>query len=149
MILGEYGYEDGQFRGPHSLAMDSQGRLFVADRGNRGIQILDQVGNHLDTWYQFSRISGLYSDAHDVLYAIDSESDPNYNPGWRKGLRGADPRVGEVRATPALGSNLQARERAQIPQLGRVPQVEDHRVGGERVAEGQPEDRRGGRLGVG
>ena len=94
--FGEYGYGDGQFRGPHSLAMDSQGRLFVADRGNRRIQIFDQDGNHLDTWYQFSRISGIYIDANDVLYAIDSESDPNYNPGWRKGLRVGSARTGEV-----------------------------------------------------
>lgn len=94
--FGSYGYGEGQFRGPHSLAMDSQGRLFVADRGNRRIQIFDQEGNHLDTWYQFSRISGLYIDSNDVLYAIDSESDPNYNPGWRKGLRVGSARTGEV-----------------------------------------------------
>ncbi|MGD8282018.1 MAG: hypothetical protein PVF69_12735, partial [Gemmatimonadota bacterium] len=89
-------YGDGQFRGAHSLAMDSQGRLFIADRGNRRIQIFDQEGNHLDTWYQFSRISGLYIDSNDVLYAIDSESDDNYNPGWRKGLRVGSARTGEV-----------------------------------------------------
>ncbi|HVS62416.1 MAG TPA: peptidyl-alpha-hydroxyglycine alpha-amidating lyase family protein [Thermoanaerobaculia bacterium] len=95
---GTWGYEDGQFRSPHSLAMDSQGRLFVADRGNRRIQIFDQEGKHLDTWYQFSRISGLFIDGNDVLYAIDSESDDNYNPGgWRKGLRIGSARTGEVR----------------------------------------------------
>ncbi len=95
--FGSWGYEDGQFRAPHSLAMDSQGRLFVADRGNRRIQIFDQEGAHLDTWYQFSRISGLFIDGNDVLYAIDSESDENYNPGgWRKGLRVGDARTGEV-----------------------------------------------------
>ena len=95
--FGSWGYEDGQFRAPHSLAMDSQGRLFVADRGNRRIQIFDQEGAHLDTWYQFSRISGLFIDDNDVLYAIDSESDENYNPGgWRKGLRIGSARTGEV-----------------------------------------------------
>jgi hypothetical protein len=94
--FGTWGYGDGQFRGAHSLAMDSQGRLFVADRGNRRIQIFDQDGNHLDTWYQFSRISGIYIDSNDVLYAIDSESDDNYNPGWRKGLRVGSARTGEV-----------------------------------------------------
>lgn len=93
---GEWGFEDGQLRSPHSLAMDSQGRLFVADRGNRRIQIFTQDGEHLDTWYQFSRISGLFIDANDMLYAIDSESDPNYNPGWRKGLRVGNARTGEV-----------------------------------------------------
>jgi sugar lactone lactonase YvrE len=93
---GAFGYGNSEFRGPHSLAMDSQGRLFVADRGNRRIQIFDQEGKHLATWYQFSRISGLYIDRNDVLYAIDSESDENYNPGWRKGLRVGSARTGEV-----------------------------------------------------
>ncbi|MCB1665504.1 MAG: hypothetical protein KDI28_06965 [Pseudomonadales bacterium] len=95
--FGEWGYEDGQMRSPHSLAFDSQGRLFVADRGNRRIQIFDQDGKHLDTWYQFSRISGLFITPDDTLYAIDSESDPNYNPGWRKGLRVGSARTGEVK----------------------------------------------------
>lgn len=95
--FGEWGFEDGQLRSPHSLAFDSQGRLFVADRGNRRIQIFDQDGNHLDTWYQFSRISGLFITPDDTLYAIDSESDGNYNPGWRKGLRVGSARTGEVK----------------------------------------------------
>ena len=94
--FGSYGYGPGQFRGPHSLAFDSRGRLFVADRGNRRIQIFDQQGTHLDTWYQFSRISGIHIDAADTLYAIDSESDDNFNPGWRKGLRVGSARTGEV-----------------------------------------------------
>ncbi len=93
---GGFGYGPGEFRGAHSLAMDSRGRLFVADRGNRRIQIFDQEGKHLETWYQFSRVSGLYIDAKDVLYAIDSESDDNYNPGWRKGLRVGSAKTGEV-----------------------------------------------------
>lgn len=93
---GSWGYGDGQFRGPHSFAMDSQGRLFVADRGNRRIQLFDQEGTHLDTWYQFSRNSGIFIDANDVLYAVDSESDDNYNPGWIKGLRVGSARTGEV-----------------------------------------------------
>jgi len=94
--FGQWGFKDGEFRSPHALAMDSQGRLFVADRGNRRIQIFDQEGNHLDTWYQFSRISGLFIDANDTLYAIDSESDDNYNPGWNKGLRIGSAKTGKV-----------------------------------------------------
>jgi sugar lactone lactonase YvrE len=94
--FGSFGFGNGQFRGPHALAFDSKGRLFVADRGNRRLQIFDQDGQHLDTWYQFSRISGLTITADDTLYAIDSESDDNYNPGWRKGLRVGSARTGEV-----------------------------------------------------
>ena len=95
--FGQWGLKDGEFRSPHALAMDSQGRLFVADRGNRRIQIFTQDGEHLATWYQFSRISGLFIDANDTLYAIDSESDDNYNPGWSKGLRIGSAKTGEVK----------------------------------------------------
>jgi DNA-binding beta-propeller fold protein YncE len=86
---GGTGSEDGQIRVPHALAMDSQGRLFVADRGNSRLQIFDQDGNHIDTWTQFGRPSGLYIDANDVLYSADSESNtgPRRNPGWYRGIR--------------------------------------------------------------
>ena len=58
----------GQVVGPHRLAIDSQGRLFVADRGNRRIQIFDQDGRFLDQWTQFGSPSGVWIDKHDTLY---------------------------------------------------------------------------------
>jgi sugar lactone lactonase YvrE len=94
--FGSFGTGPGQFRTPHALAFDSQGRLFVADRGNVRLQIFDQDGNFLEEWHQFSRISGLAITEDDVLYAIDSESSPTANPGWRKGLRVGSARTGEV-----------------------------------------------------
>jgi len=84
---GEIGWAPGQFRTPHAMAFDSQGRLFVADRGNHRIQIFDQDGNHLDSYEQFSRISGLFITQDDMLYAIDSESGTNNHPGWMTGIR--------------------------------------------------------------
>jgi len=48
--------------------MDSQGRLFIADRSNNRIQIYSQDGELLDTWYQFSRASGLYID--EMMYCM-------------------------------------------------------------------------------
>ncbi|MCB1672452.1 MAG: peptidyl-alpha-hydroxyglycine alpha-amidating lyase family protein [Gammaproteobacteria bacterium] len=89
MEWGGTGAEDGEIRVPHALAMDSQGRLFVADRANSRLQIFDQDGNHLDTWTQFGRPSGLYIDANDVLYSADSESNTGArrNPGWYRGIR--------------------------------------------------------------
>lgn len=84
---GRIGTAPGEFRTPHALAFDSRGRLFVADRGNHRIQIFDQEGSLLDTFYQFGRVSGLFIDADDTLYAIDSESDPDRHPGWKTGIR--------------------------------------------------------------
>ena len=84
---GELGFRPGQFRTPHGLAFDSQGRLFVADRGNHRIQIFDQDGELLDIYHQHGRISGLFITDDDVLYAIDSESEENRHPGWLNGVR--------------------------------------------------------------
>jgi sugar lactone lactonase YvrE len=98
MEWGTTGEADGQFRDPHALAMDSQGRLFVGDRGNSRIQIFDQQGAHLATWTQFGRPSGLFIDDDDVLYATDSESNTERNPGVRRGVYIGSARTGELTA---------------------------------------------------
>ena len=84
---GKLGSAPGEFRTPHALALDSRGRLFVADRGNHRIQIFDQEGKFLEEWKQFSRISGLFITRNDMLYAIDSESSPERHPNWKTGVR--------------------------------------------------------------
>lgn len=84
---GKIGRGPGEFRTPHALAFDSRGRLFVADRGNHRIQIFDQEGTFLSEWKQFSRVSGLFIDRNDRLYAIDSESNPTRHPEWKTGVR--------------------------------------------------------------
>ncbi len=99
--LGEWGTtgdNDGQFRDPHALAMDSQGRLFVADRGNSRLQIFDQGGKHLATWTQFGRPSGLFIDKNDILYSADSESNATRNQGWKRGIRIGSAKDGFVTA---------------------------------------------------
>lgn len=85
---GSTGKEDGEFRDPHALAMDSTGRLFVGDRGNSRLQIFDQDGSHLETWTQFGRPSGLFIDHNDMLYAADSESNTTWgrNRGYARGI---------------------------------------------------------------
>lgn len=97
---GSLGTGPDQFQQPHSLAMDSQGRLFVADRGNNRVVIFDQEGNRLDTWYQFSRNSGLYIDKNDILYAADSESGSvnRDHIAWLRGIRVGSAVTGVVTA---------------------------------------------------
>ncbi len=87
--FGRKGNGPGEFDQPHSLAMDSQGRLFVGDRGNNRIQILDQDGNFIAEWKQFSRPSGVYVDKNDVLYVADSESGSvaRDRTQWKRGIR--------------------------------------------------------------
>jgi DNA-binding beta-propeller fold protein YncE len=104
-FLMEYGKRgsalEGEFDQPHGLAFDSKGRLFVADRSNNRIQILDaSTFKTLDTWYQFSRLSGIAIDRNDMLYGADSESG-SVNPAhgaWKRGMRIGSARDGKVTA---------------------------------------------------
>ncbi len=87
------------FNQPHALAMDSKGRLFVGDRGYNRIKIFDQGGTLLDTWYQFSRPSGLFIDKDDNIYVADSESG-SVNPAhgaWKRGIRIGSAKDGSVK----------------------------------------------------
>src|SRR6476620_1214951 len=43
--FGEPGKGPGQLNTPHSIAADAQGNIYVADRGNRRIQVFDGEGN--------------------------------------------------------------------------------------------------------
>jgi sugar lactone lactonase YvrE len=95
---GKPGAGPGELNVPHGLAFDSKGRLFVADRANNRLQIFDQDGNVLGEWKQFSRVSGIYIDRNDVLYAADSESNSKRNPGWKRGIRVGSARDGIVSA---------------------------------------------------
>src|SRR5690606_37124573 len=47
-IGSKKGTGEGEFDQPHALAMDSRGRLFVADRSNNRLLIYDQQGKLLD-----------------------------------------------------------------------------------------------------
>jgi DNA-binding beta-propeller fold protein YncE len=47
MSFGEPGNQPGQFNTPHSIAADAQGNIYVADRGNRRIQVFDGNGKFL------------------------------------------------------------------------------------------------------
>jgi DNA-binding beta-propeller fold protein YncE len=44
---GEPGDQPGQFNTPHSIAVDAQNHIYVADRGNRRIQVFDTEGKFL------------------------------------------------------------------------------------------------------
>ncbi len=95
---GQTGYGPGEFRGSHAIAIDSRGRLFVADRWNNRIQLFDQDGNFLAIWTQFGRPSGISFDEEDRIYVTDSESDDVQNPGWEMGIRIGDAQTGWISA---------------------------------------------------
>jgi hypothetical protein len=100
--FGRLGTGPGEFLGPHGLAFDSQGRLFVADRANNRIQIYDKNMNFVDDWKQFGRPSGIAILENDTLLVSDSESSyygfrpanlelgptrpASRNAGWKAGI---------------------------------------------------------------
>jgi DNA-binding beta-propeller fold protein YncE len=85
--IGKAGTGPGEFRTPHALEFDSQGRLIVADRHNHRIQILTKDGKFIREYAEFGRTSGLAIDKNDVIYTADSESTERVHPGWRRGIR--------------------------------------------------------------
>jgi DNA-binding beta-propeller fold protein YncE len=68
---GGKGTEPGQFDVPHSIAIDSKDRVYVADRSNNRIQIFDQDGKFLDQWTNFGTPWGLFITKNDMLYVVD------------------------------------------------------------------------------
>ena len=99
--FGHLGSGDGEFKGPHVLAFDSQGRLFVADRSNSRVAIFDRNGKFLTAWKQFGRPSGIWIDKNDILYVADSESEDapgkdTHNPGCKRGVRVGSVKTGKV-----------------------------------------------------
>jgi DNA-binding beta-propeller fold protein YncE len=94
---GKRGSGNDELNAPHTLAFDSQGRLFAGDRNNNRIQIFDQDGRYLDTWRQWGRPSGIFIAKDDTMYVADSESWGKDEPGWKKGIRIGSARTGQVK----------------------------------------------------
>jgi sugar lactone lactonase YvrE len=99
---GKKGSGRGELSEPHTIAMDSRGRLFVGDRENNRIQIFDQDGSYIAEWRQFGRPSGIAIAKDDTIYVADSESGPDTGahelPGIRKGIRIGSAKDGTVTA---------------------------------------------------
>jgi sugar lactone lactonase YvrE len=111
---GKKGMGAGEFDVPHTIAIDSRGRVFVGDRQNNRIQVFDPDGKFIAQWFQFGRPSGIFIDKKtDTIYVADSESRDGrtntglmalaqtgygFNPGIRRGIRIGSARDGSVRA---------------------------------------------------
>jgi len=60
----------GQFHFPHSIAVDSQGRVYVSDRENNRVQIFDAEGNHLRDWTHLGSIMSIVITPDDQLWML-------------------------------------------------------------------------------
>ena len=73
---GSPGTGTGQFRVPHGVWIDKEGRVLVADRENDRVQVFTQEGEHLTTWP--TKLIGpalFYLDDEDIVYI------PEHNGG--------------------------------------------------------------------
>jgi len=93
---GKHGKAQGEFDQLHGIAMDSQGQIFVADRGNSRIQVFDSNGKFVAEWKQFGRPSDVAIDKNDVIYVTDDQSNQNNNPGFKTGIRIGSAKDGSV-----------------------------------------------------
>ena len=112
---GEKGTAPGQLDGAHGIALDSRGRLFVADRGNNRVQIFDQDGGFIDAWTQFGSPSGLFITPDDMLYVAD----------FAEGIRIGSARDGSVSAfikapEPEPGTTSRVAESVAVDAQGNV-----------------------------
>jgi hypothetical protein len=65
---GKLGTGPGEFNLPHAIALDSRGRLYVADRNNARIQVFDQRGKFLDQWRNIVVPCALWMTKADELW---------------------------------------------------------------------------------
>ncbi|MSV30609.1 MAG: hypothetical protein EXQ52_17970 [Bryobacterales bacterium] len=68
---GKKGLGEGEFDTPHSIAIDKQGRVYVADRENYRIQIFDSEGRFLKQWTHIGAPWGLDLARDGFLYMSD------------------------------------------------------------------------------
>src|SRR2546422_675669 len=78
---GSLGSGDGQFNGPHGVATDAAGNVYVADHNNHRIQKFTNTGTYLTQWGslgggngQFTDPTGVETDAAGNVYVGDLSS---------------------------------------------------------------------------
>lgn len=65
---GTKGTGPGELNGPRCVTLDSKGRVYVCDRGNKRIQVFDQEGAFLDQMTQFGTPASIVITKAEVMY---------------------------------------------------------------------------------
>jgi sugar lactone lactonase YvrE len=88
---GTKGSEPGQLLVPHSIVMDKRGRLYVANRGNKRIEIYDLKGAYIGQITNAATPYGLAMTSDGILYVADGTK-------GSEGLTVLNPRTGKILA---------------------------------------------------
>jgi DNA-binding beta-propeller fold protein YncE len=116
----KHGKAAGEVDTPHGIALDSQGRVYIADRVNNRIQIFDPNGKFIAEWKQFGRPSDVVIDANDMIYVADSQSTEKTNPGFKQGIRIGNVKDGKVTAFIAAAPGETGAEGVGVDAAGNV-----------------------------
>jgi len=88
-MWGTKGNGKGQFRIPHAITFDSQGRLLVGDRENNRVQVFSADGEFLEEWAESGAPYGLCF-AGDRLFVADGRAN------WVRVLDNAGKPIGRI-----------------------------------------------------
>ena len=78
---GTPGNGPGQFTLPHSIQIDENGIIYIADRENGRIERFDLQGKYLGEWTKYGKTFGLKLDK-DAIWLSSIPRGPNSVPGW-------------------------------------------------------------------
>ena len=90
---GTPGTGPGQFRLPHSIQIDENDIVYVADRENGRVQRFTQDGAYLSEWAAFGKTFSLKTEPGVMWLATQQRNEPNLSPGW---LMKIDRKTGSV-----------------------------------------------------
>jgi len=79
---GRPGRGPGEFRLPHSIVVDEQGVIYVADRENARVQRFDLEGKFLGEWPKYGKTFSLALAPGVVWLGSQDPHQPNLSPGW-------------------------------------------------------------------
>jgi DNA-binding beta-propeller fold protein YncE len=75
---GSPGSGPGQFNLPHGIAVDGEGRVYVADRENSRVQLFASTGEYVGQWTDVVRPTEVFVDAEGTVFVAEM--------GWKAGL---------------------------------------------------------------
>jgi len=86
---GDQGTEPRQFNIPHSIAIDSQGIIYVADRGNARLQLFDENGQFITEWKDdsFGRPWAVRISNSGNIYIVDGGDQSQFWPNRARILK--------------------------------------------------------------